>query len=71
MTNDETSRIGTVIEFDEHVGLGAVEADGERFLFHCVEILDGSRRIDVGATVTFVPVMRFGHREASVVAIRP
>jgi cold shock CspA family protein len=43
-----------VVEFDEHVGLGAVEGeDGTRLAFHCVAIADGSRRIDVGAAVTY------------------
>ena len=45
---------GRVAEFDEHVGLGAVEGeDGSRLDFHCVAIADGSRHIDVGAAVTY------------------
>ena len=45
---------GRVVEFDEHVGTGAVEAeDGRRLFFHCVAIADGSRRIDVGAVVAY------------------
>ena len=41
--------LGTVIDFDDHVGLGHVEADdGAVYLFHCVEIADGTRTIDVG-----------------------
>ena len=45
---------GTVTAFDEHVGLGTVTADdGADYLFHCVEIADGARRIDVGARVEF------------------
>jgi CspA family cold shock protein len=47
-------RSGRVTEFDEHVGLGVVTADdGEGFPFHCTQIADGSRSIDVGAAVTF------------------
>lgn len=45
---------GRVVEFDEHVGTGAVEGeDGRRLFFHCVAIADGSRRIDVGTPVTY------------------
>ena len=45
---------GRVVEFDEHVGTGTVEGeDGVRLFFHCVAIADGSRRIDVGAAVTY------------------
>lgn len=46
---------GTVVEFDEAVGLGTVEdaGDGRRYLFHCTQIADGSRTIAVGAAVAF------------------
>jgi CspA family cold shock protein len=47
--------------------LGQIESDGEQFLFHCVEIVDGTRTISVNTEVTFVPVIRFGKREASAV----
>jgi cold shock CspA family protein len=62
---------GRVVEFDEHVGTGAVEGeDGRRLTFHCVAIADGSRRIDVGASVTFDVVPgRLGRYEAW--AVRP
>jgi cold shock CspA family protein len=57
---------GTVIEFDEYVGLGEVEgADGRRFLFHCVEIADGTRTIEVGTEVDFELRMKFGRDEAA------
>jgi cold shock CspA family protein len=57
---------GRVVEFDEQVGLGAVEGeDGTRLDFHCVAIADGSRRIDVGTAVTFDVVPgRLGRYEA-------
>jgi hypothetical protein len=43
---------GKVAEFDEHVGLGVVEADdGTRYPFHCTQIADGSRTIPVDAAV--------------------
>jgi cold shock CspA family protein len=57
---------GTVIEFDEYVGLGEVEdADGRRFLFHCVEIADGTRAIEVGTEVDFELRVKFGRDEAT------
>lgn len=62
---------GTVAEFDEDRGLGTVEGeDGHRLDFHCVAIADGSRTIDVGATVTYEVVPgRLGRWEAA--SIRP
>jgi 'Cold-shock' DNA-binding domain len=47
---------GTVVEFDEAVGLGKVRAAGSGsgdFPFHCTQIADGSRTVAVGAHVTF------------------
>ena len=45
---------GTVAEFDPHVGLGTVRAsDGRELLFHCTQLLDGTRTIDVGTLVRF------------------
>ena len=45
---------GTIADFDEHVGLGSVRAeDGRELLFHCTQLLDGTRTIDVGALVRF------------------
>ena len=45
---------GTVVAFDEHVGLGQVIGpDGAGFGFHCVAIADGSRSIEVGTVVSF------------------
>jgi len=50
-------RRGVVSEFDEPRGLGAVVADdGSRFAFHSTQVADGSRRIDVGASVVFYVV---------------
>jgi cold shock CspA family protein len=57
---------GRVLDFDEHVGLGHVVADdGAEYLFHCVEITDGSRTIEVGAEVQFDLLRKFGRDEAS------
>ena len=62
----ETLR-GTVVNFDDRLGLGVVEAAQKsapeiatRFGFHCTQIADGSRRIAPGTKVTFVVVARHG-----------
>lgn len=61
---------GTVSEFDAAVGLGSIRtADGDVFGFHCIEIADGSRDIDVGATVSFDLLAKLGRYEAA--NIRP
>ncbi len=58
-----------MVEFDEAVGLGTVEGDdGRRFRFHCTQIADGSRRVDVGARVGFaVRAARQGSWEAAAI----
>jgi CspA family cold shock protein len=61
---------GRVSAFDGLVGLGEItDADGAVWPFHCVEITDGSRSVEVGAAVEFVPLAKLGRREAS--SIRP
>lgn len=61
---------GTVTAFDEHVGLGTVTAaDGTEYLFHCVEIADGSRTIPVGTAVAFERLAKLGRYEAA--SVRP
>ena len=62
-------RAGTVVEFDEAVGLGLVDMPGRgRFRFHCTQIADGSRTIAVGTEVTFVVIPgRGGEWEAAEV----
>lgn len=56
---------GVVVEFDAFVGLGYITvANGDKYLFHCIEIADGSRDITVGSTVSFETVERFQHAEA-------
>ena len=58
-------RRGSVIEFDEAVGLGSISADdGAVFRFHLIEIADGTRSIDVGQDVAFVELSRFGELQA-------
>ena len=61
---------GTVTAFDVHVGLGDITmTDGTVVMFHCAEIADGSRKIDIGSEVECDIVMKFSRAEAS--AIRP
>ncbi|MDQ1480325.1 MAG: cold shock protein, partial [Actinomycetota bacterium] len=45
---------GTVTAFDEKRGLGEVTAeDATAYPFHCTVIADGTRTIQVGASVEF------------------
>jgi cold shock CspA family protein len=62
---------GTVAEFDDPRGLGTLLSDaGIAYLFHCANIADGSRRIDIGAAVTWKVIAgRLGRWEAG--DIRP
>ena len=54
-------RHGRVTSFDAARGLGTVHDDaGPAYGFHATAIADGSRRIEVGAAVTFVVAP--GHR---------
>jgi cold shock CspA family protein len=58
---------GVVEEFDDHRGYGTVRADdGRALFFHCTAVADGSRTIEVGATVVFdVVAGRLGRWEAT------
>ena len=70
---------GRVVEFDDHRGLGVVEADagsvperqsGDRYPFHCTAIVDGTRTIPSGARVEFdVVAGPIGRYEAA--SVRP
>ncbi len=60
---------GQVSEFDEQSGLGVIITPDGVFPFHCVEIADGTRTIDVGIAVDFEPLRKLGRVEAA--AIRP
>jgi len=54
VATERAPREGSVVEFDEHRGLGTiVDADGVRYPFHCTQIADGTRRVDKGAAVRF------------------
>ncbi len=61
---------GRVVAFDEHVGLGEIEADdGRRYPFHCTRIADGTRTIEVGTPVTFdLTPSHLGRYEATSVS---
>ncbi len=63
---------GTVTAFDEQAGFGTVTADdGTAFFFHCTQIGDGTRTIEVGTAVTFSVWPRLGRYEATVVTPTP
>ncbi|TAN29631.1 MAG: cold-shock protein [Actinomycetota bacterium] len=60
---------GIVTQFDRETGLGIIAcADGTELRFHCIAITDGSRSVEVGASVCFrvFPGMK-GNAEAGVV----
>ena len=62
---------GTVTAFDDPRGLGAIDADGEVYPFHCTALLDGTRTIEVGTAVTFeVRPAGMGRWEATQIATR-
>lgn len=56
---------GSVTAFDPDAGLGTVHGDdGIDYRFHCVEIADGTRTIDVGTAVEFRRIAKLGTYEA-------
>lgn len=56
---------GTVTEFSDARGLGTVTTQaGREYLFHVIEIADGSRTIEIGASVTFRALPKFGRFQA-------
>ena len=61
---------GTVTAFNAHIGLGDITmTDGSVVMFHCAEIADGTRKIEIGTEVECDVVMKFSRAEAR--AIRP
>jgi len=57
---------GTVTGFNAQRGLGTVTTrDGVTYEFHCIEISDGTRDIDVGVAVTFDLLAKLGRYEAA------
>jgi cold shock CspA family protein len=62
---DRDTLRGTVTEFDDGRGLGSlVSDDGREWSFHVIEIADGTRTIDIGRSVVFRPLPRFGRLQA-------
>jgi cold shock CspA family protein len=60
---------GVVTAFDTEAGLGVVaDSVGTQYPFHCIEIADGSRTIEVGAEVTFDLHPKLGRWEAAAIA---
>ncbi len=56
---------GEVTEIDAAKGLGTVHGEnGVDYLFHVVEIADGTRSIDLGQRVSFQPLPKFGRFQA-------
>jgi cold shock CspA family protein len=59
---------GRVTEFDEARGLGTITAThGATYRFHCTQIVDGSRRIEIGQAVRFDLLARLGRYEATAI----
>lgn len=59
---------GTVTAFDEYVGLGEITSGtGDVVALQCIGIADGTRRIDVGATVTYELLPKLGRYEATAI----
>jgi cold shock CspA family protein len=57
-----------VAECDADKGFGEVEApDGRRLFFHCTQIADGTRTIDVGQAVRFEVLPKLGRYEATAI----
>lgn len=60
---------GRVVEFDIARGLGSIESEaGERVIFHCTQIADGSRAIDDGTEVTYELLAKLGRYEATAIS---
>lgn len=64
---------GIVVEFDRDLGWGSLRLDqsGEVLGFHCLDIADGSRIIEVGAAIHCRRVGRLGHWEATAITAHP
>ncbi|HSJ90789.1 MAG TPA: cold shock domain-containing protein [Ilumatobacter sp.] len=56
---------GTVTVIDGAKGLGTVRGEnGVDYLFHVIEITDGTRTVDPGQRVSFQPLPKFGRFQA-------
>jgi cold shock CspA family protein len=62
---------GVVAVFDEDRGDGIVRDDqGREFYFHCVNIADGTRRIDVGTRVRAARVVGLRGRDEAADVVK-
>jgi len=62
---------GVVATFDVDRGLGTIMGeDGIERMFHCTQIADGSRTIEVGTAVAFGLLAKLGRFEATAIAPR-
>lgn len=69
--DDAPRLLGHVTAFDEHRGLGTVAAEsGQDYMFHCIELADGSRRIEIGTAVEFEVRTKFSRPEAFDLRVR-
>lgn len=60
---------GIVAEFDDAAGMGWImDDDGNRRFFHCTQIADGSRSIEIHAPVSFGLLAFLGRYEATDIA---
>jgi cold shock CspA family protein len=70
-------RTGRVTTFDAHRGIGVISPDhtvddgspgenlsGDPIMFHCIEIADGTRMIEVGTVVRYRVGLKLGRPEA-------
>jgi hypothetical protein len=54
MAENQVQRLGQVVAFDAHAGLGDIkDQQGTVWPFHCVSLSDGSRSVEIGAHVKF------------------
>lgn len=60
-----------VVAFDEDVGLGTARlGDGTELGFHATQLLDGTRRVEVGARVTGrVVAWHLGRNELAAIEV--
>jgi cold shock CspA family protein len=59
---------GTVIAFDDPRGLGTIATEGgDVYSFHCTQIADGTRTIEVGQAVRFDVLPKLGRYEATAI----
>jgi CspA family cold shock protein len=64
-------RQGTVTQFDRVVGLGEItDGEGRVWPFHCAELTDGTRTVEVGTAVEFITKFHVAREEAFSISSR-